>query len=341
MPVRMLLKLRLFLKSPLKNFLRFIQRSTSSHSMALSSPTLDLVMVFPIRGIPVLSYFASLRSLVLGADDPSIELWKYQIVALYHVKDTGPFSEHESIYAELRVVGDPDARMFKFLRFERTRCVYTALDDFASLETKTVKVESLKAPGKAVEGEAEMNSQPWLQRYYGMFCAALGEVSLDNLSLASTASLASSLESSTSDIAEDLVTGAKELPSSPHHRVISKHSIPDPGQLSLLQLALMATTVHSSDRMYTLLKRQCYWYSAMLATLVSREAGCILEPEPPLEPGSVDEDQVCLTYHGSLAGRWKTIKISEIKETMAIQIRSQYDMEWMTVFEEVSSGCYC
>jgi len=70
------------------------------------------------------------------------------------------------------------------------------------------------------------------------------------ISLLSTASLASTLESNSDAIAEDLMIWVQGLPSAVDHEVISKYAASG-HPLSLLQLSLMATTVGLRDPMST------------------------------------------------------------------------------------------
>lgn len=50
-----------------------------------------------------------------------------------------------------------NANTWMFLHFEQTQYVYTILDNFVPLETKAVKVESLKASEKTAEVEVRVN----------------------------------------------------------------------------------------------------------------------------------------------------------------------------------------
>jgi hypothetical protein len=331
-----------FLKSRLEKFLRFFQRprsSPSSYFPCLLDQNSKAFIEFPRRD-PVRHYLLILKHTILYAEDPLEELGKYQVAAVYHYRDI--FSQRQSVYAELKVVGEPDTSTRRFFRFERTQCRHTTLEDLKALQEEEEK-------GAKADSSASWLNVEALKCHLARISAALvGQndmsLSVDSLSLSSKSSLASSLEHNPDAIAEDLVTWVQDLPSAVDHEVISKY-VASGHPLSLLQLSLMATVVGLQDPMYTLLKRQRYWYAAILVALVSCEPGYILDPSVATTATStkedVEHDDVCLhKYHPNLAGQWKVINVSQVKEGMVSEIRSQYDADWRSIEGEVSSGCY-
>jgi len=142
-------------------------------------------------------------SKVLCANDPLAELGKYKVAAVYHYKDIS--SQRQSVYAELKIVGKPDTSTRRFLRFERTQCRHTTLEDLNRRRGPEAKADP---------------SESWLKCHLAGISAALvgpNDVSLsvDNLPLPSTVFLDSSLGSNPDAIAEDLVTWVQGLSHEP------------------------------------------------------------------------------------------------------------------------------
>jgi len=287
-------------------------------------------------------YSLLLKATVLGADDPIAELRKYLVVEVLHLKAMPHIShsQHESVCVEIRAPGETHTR---FLRFERTLPHRTTLEDLKGLGD--LKMEELKVEVVAADSEG-----PWFQRFASQICDAfIGpknmSLCVDSASLASTASFASSSDSSPgATTADDIVTYAEDLPSD---AIISRYTIPE-HSLSLLQLSLMAVSVRLQDPMYTLFKHQCFWFSVLLVALVSREPGCVRDENVgAIASAEIEQDEVCLhkvpkeqQHCPNLGGRWQRIKVTRLKEVMVTKIRSHYDAEWRKVQETVSGGHY-
>jgi hypothetical protein len=89
-----------------------------------------------------------------------------------------------------------------------------------------------------------------------------------------------------------------------------------PQCLTLFELAILADVVHTYAPLYSLFKRQCYWFVSIICAVILRTRTCTSVSPPGLRPSS---DNICIppnSYLPDLAGRWKGILVSRVEETV-------------------------
>jgi len=90
----------------------------------------------------------------------------------------------------------------------------------------------------------------------------------------------------------------------------------EPQGLSLFDLIILAKVVHDEDPIYSLLHRQCYWFSNVIFQVIKRNFPCkVIESEGSDEiywSVRIPPNQ----YLPDEAGRWRGLRISKITETI-------------------------
>ena len=88
-----------------------------------------------------------------------------------------------------------------------------------------------------------------------------------------------------------------------------------PHTLSLFHLIIFINTVHDYDPMYSLLKRQCYWFENTIYHVVAHSYNCIIVQARE----NLETKQICIPpnkYLLDLAEWWRGVKVSRVSKTI-------------------------
>ena len=96
-----------------------------------------------------------------------------------------------------------------------------------------------------------------------------------------------------------------------------------PHGLSLFHLIILANTVHDHDPMYSLLKRQCYWFANTIYHVVACSYNCTI-----VQAGeNIETEQIRIPpnmYLLDLAERWRGVKVSRVSETILELMKQKF-----------------
>lgn len=98
-----------------------------------------------------------------------------------------------------------------------------------------------------------------------------------------------------------------------------------PDALSLFDLIILANTVHDHDPLYSLLKRQCYWFANVIYLVVSSTYNC---RHDVIQAGDDEQDHIRIplnTYLPDKAGRWMGVLVSKVSETVIPVMKEKFE----------------
>src|SRR6266545_1668084 len=97
-----------------------------------------------------------------------------------------------------------------------------------------------------------------------------------------------------------------------------------PQFLTLFQLAILADIVHNYALLYSLFKRQCYWFASIICAVILKICTCTsVSPQ-----GLRQSDNIRIppnSYLPDLAGRWMGILVTRVEETVLKIIIDKYE----------------
>ncbi|KAJ3490533.1 hypothetical protein NLJ89_g11423 [Agrocybe chaxingu] len=235
--------------------------------------------------------FLHILHLLLGRTaNPEEWLTRNYVVKLYVVKDINTKSHHESIVAEVALMGLPERI---FLRFERTRHRerLTIGEACRDQQTHSPEDEAFNIYFQTLEAFLEDGPPESLSPIHpNRSSASIATV----CSVASVTSLTSSsnlFQGATA--AEDRVTRLEKMVDT--ELVLDTF---EPRNMSLLHLAELAVIVHNNDRIYSLLRHQCFWWATLVylvAHRVHRDSPGGSLPNPTQSPISTSQPSNMIT----------------------------------------------
>lgn len=97
-----------------------------------------------------------------------------------------------------------------------------------------------------------------------------------------------------------------------------------PRDLPFFNLIVLANCVHEHDPVYSLLKRQCFWYSGSIYHIISASYDC--ESSTPFDiNGEFDDILIPLNdYLLDLEGRWMRLKVGRLSSMVLEIIRPKF-----------------
>ncbi|THH19184.1 hypothetical protein EUX98_g8827 [Antrodiella citrinella] len=238
---------------------------------------MHLAAIVPNSNCATISQYAKvlLEAIVNTAGNHELHANSYHqlvVVALYHCKVPGTAHvQHEYVVAKVRNAGDPDVPIY--IRFERGVHM-SSTSDIDITERKAVQkaVKSNKVPRAAAQAatnagatevgaakKAEVDKQYQVNSPY----MHLGPSSSSNSVRTSSTSL--SLPINAFLRAYDETSYSSDPPDATHIALtmdVTSLNLP------LLQFTYMAYAIHMMDPVYSVLRHQCYWFCAILLTLV-------------------------------------------------------------------------
>ena len=108
-----------------------------------------------------------------------------------------------------------------------------------------------------------------------------------------------------------------------------------PQSLSLFKVVVLADVVHNYAPLYSLFKRQCYWFAFIICAVILKTCTCSSIGSP-----SFTEDEICIppnSYLPNLAGRWMGILVRGVEEAVLKIIIEKYNARCKEKLDEV--GC--
>jgi len=99
--------------------------------------------------------------------------------------------------------------------------------------------------------------------------------------------------------------------------------------LPLINLAILADTIHQKESLYNLFATQCYWYSDMVARVIARDHANSTDGEVLPE----DSTEKC---YEKISGKWFYIPVHRVKPRVVAVIQGEYHARRDKFNEEVS-----
>jgi hypothetical protein len=96
-----------------------------------------------------------------------------------------------------------------------------------------------------------------------------------------------------------------------------------PHDLSLFNLVVLANVVHEHHPVYSLLRRQCYWYANTIFEVISLSNACTILGAPTLEFDDVRIPP--RLYLPDLAGRWMGLRISIVSAKIVELMKGKFE----------------
>jgi hypothetical protein len=161
----------------------------------------------------------------------------------------------------------------------------------------------------------------------------------DAASLAS-AQLCRSLESLTGEncAGDQVVIGQHRSQTYGRARVIRQLT---PDKLSFFQLITLADTVHDHDPLYTLFKRQCYWYANTIYCVIE-QSYTVRERVLVEDPGSDLDSDLRIPPHipphlylPPSAGRWKGLLVMVVSEDVVRQVKRKFECQFAELVGQI------
>jgi hypothetical protein len=109
-----------------------------------------------------------------------------------------------------------------------------------------------------------------------------------------------------------------------------------PQSLSLFQVVVLADVVHNYAPLYSLFRRQCYWFAFIICAVIMKICTCSSIGSPYL----ISQDEIRVppnSYLPDLAGRWMGILVSGVEEAVLKIIIDKYNARHDEKLDEV---CY-
>jgi hypothetical protein len=109
-----------------------------------------------------------------------------------------------------------------------------------------------------------------------------------------------------------------------------------PPGLTLFHLIVLAITVHNHDPLYSLLKRQCFWYANTIYDVILNTYPCITnstEGDEMIHEVRLPPNE----YLPDLAGRWMGVRVSSISATLIRLMKVKFQSSYS---EELSNVCF-
>lgn len=112
-----------------------------------------------------------------------------------------------------------------------------------------------------------------------------------------------------------------------------------PKALSLFQVVVLADVVHNYAPLYSLFKRQCYWFAFIICAVILKTCTCSSIGSPGLHA----EDDICIppnSYLPNLAGRWMGILVRGVEEAVLKIMIEKYEARCDEKLDEVRCVFY-
>jgi hypothetical protein len=106
-----------------------------------------------------------------------------------------------------------------------------------------------------------------------------------------------------------------------------------PQSLSLFKVAVLADVVHNYAPLYSLFRRQCYWFAFIICAVILKTCTCSSIGSPLFM-----EDEICIppnSYLPDLAGRWMGILVRGVEEAVLKIIIEKYNARCQEKLDEV------
>lgn len=103
-----------------------------------------------------------------------------------------------------------------------------------------------------------------------------------------------------------------------------------PENLSFFELIILANTVHDYAPLYSLFRRQCFWFSNTIYDVIEKSYKCEIAQDEAYESGELDSDIRIPpdVYLPSLAGRWKGILVTKVSEKVVLDVREKFVVDF-------------
>ena len=107
-----------------------------------------------------------------------------------------------------------------------------------------------------------------------------------------------------------------------------------PQSLTLFQVVILANVVHNYALLYSLFRRQCYWFAFIICAVILKTCTCSSIGSPDLHT----EDDICIppnSYLPNLAGRWMGILVRGVEEAVLKIMIEKYNARCDEKLDEV------
>ena len=159
---------------------------------------------------------------------------------------------------------------------------------------------------------------------------------LDSGTLVSVSAIHASIESTGKfklSAAKDQFTGGKnvEVTGSVLGQVIWQIQ---PQGLTLFKVAVLADVVHEYAPLYSLFRRQCYWFAFIICAVIMRICTCSSVGSPDIST----RDDICIppnSYLPDLAGRWMGILVRGVEEAVLKIMIDKFNARYAEKLDEV------
>ena len=111
-----------------------------------------------------------------------------------------------------------------------------------------------------------------------------------------------------------------------------------PKRLTRVHIALLAKVIHEQHPLYSLLRRQCYWFASTFiftAKVIDQQLEGRKREEAERDDGHEEDMYMPFQLFAHLAGCWKGIRIHGVQLVLVNRIIEQFDAEYGKFLDEV------
>lgn len=112
-----------------------------------------------------------------------------------------------------------------------------------------------------------------------------------------------------------------------------------PIDLTFFQLIILAQTVHDHDPLYTLFKRQCYWYANTIYDAIQQSYRCEIglgDPEAQTNESHESDLRIPLDlYLPPSAGRWKGVLVMAVSHDVVKDVKKKFETSLLESLAQV------
>lgn len=272
-----------------------------SSLLSFFRPTMDNqvdlnLLLCPVSPLNTSIFLFLMKSLASGCSDSNSIINNYRVECIIHSKNTHA-PEHEYLVIETK--DDADNR-FHFILERNVSEEITSSVSAEDTHRLQQSFDIFKRFLRTAMGSSELAS---LEEGTGQISDAFSVLSVE-----STDMMLDSLGKSGNRAAVDQFVGGDIFVKKYLGRVVQYFK---PKRLTLFELAVIAETVHLANPSYSLLKKQCYYYAALVYAVAELHAGVQL-----IESADKSQsDYVQIRGSPRLSnryGRWNDVKVTNV-----------------------------
>ena len=309
--------------------------------------------------IPVETYFDILMLTIQLADEPLKFLEKSQVTHIRIGKEIKGIAQHEYTLAKVHLESE-----IYYFRLERTRGAQSqhtieelkASDDPELSEIGNTLGNLAASPSEVTSSPVSTAQHPTSETLSSVSSAPVNppNVSYPTKFEAFSTNTINSINTSKSisgkplHLANDTISRVPSL--DPPFPDITLHDI-YPENLTWLQFMLIANLIHSEDRIYSVFRSQCYWYSQLIFLLVQAK----FSPDGTEKGPVASDDSVAMhisrhlshpdpgqryiklekSKNGMAPGTWMSVQVTQVKIALLDKLRREFDSTWNVVHQNV------